>query len=36
MSLNYGGKFFYLDNGKWEFEFGPREQNVVKQMHDMI
>ena len=36
MSLNYGGQFFYLKNGKWEFEFGPEDQNVVKQMHDMI
>jgi ABC-type glycerol-3-phosphate transport system substrate-binding protein len=36
MSLNYGGQFFYLKNGKWEFQFGPKDQNVVKQMHDMI
>ena len=36
MSLNYGGQFFYLKNGKWQFEFGPKDQNVVKQMHDMI
>ena len=36
MSLNYGGQFFYLENGKWTFKFGPNDQNVVKQMHDMI
>ena len=36
MSLNYGGQFFYLENGKWVFKFGPKDQNVVKQMHDMI
>jgi multiple sugar transport system substrate-binding protein len=36
MALNYGGQFFYLDGGKWSFRWGPAEQNVVKQMHDMI
>ncbi len=36
MSLNYGGQFFYLENGKWAFKFGPNDQNVVRQMHDMI
>ena len=36
MSLNYGGQFFYLENGKWTFKFGPNDQNVIKQMHDMI
>jgi multiple sugar transport system substrate-binding protein len=36
LSLNYGGQFFYLDNGKWTFKFGPNDQNVVRQMHDMI
>ena len=36
MSLNYGGQFFYLENGKWTFKFGPNDQNVVRQMHDMI
>lgn len=36
MSLNYGGHFFYLEGGKWAFKFGPNDQNVVKQMHDMI
>ena len=36
MSLNYGGQYFYLKNGKWQFEFGAKDQNVVRQMHDMI
>jgi ABC-type glycerol-3-phosphate transport system substrate-binding protein len=36
MALNYGGQFFYLDKGKWTFRWGAAEQNVVKQMHDMI
>jgi multiple sugar transport system substrate-binding protein len=36
MSLNYGGQFFYLEKGKWEFKWGAAEQNVVRQMHDMI
>jgi ABC-type glycerol-3-phosphate transport system substrate-binding protein len=36
LSLNYGGQFFYLDKGKWTFRFGPNDQNVVRQMHDMI
>ena len=36
MALNYGGQFFYLENGKWAFKWGAAEQNVVKQMHDMI
>ena len=36
MSLNYGGQFFYLENGKWTFKFGPNDQNVIRQMHDMI
>jgi multiple sugar transport system substrate-binding protein len=36
MSLNYGGQYFYLENGKWTFKFGPNDQNVVRQMHDMI
>jgi multiple sugar transport system substrate-binding protein len=36
MSLNYGGQFFYLENGKWTFKFGPNDQNVIHQMHDMI
>lgn len=36
MSLNYGGQFFYLENGKWTFRFGPNDQNVIRQMRDMI
>jgi multiple sugar transport system substrate-binding protein len=36
MSLNFGGHYFYLDGGKWNFRWGPAEQAVVKHMHDMI
>ncbi|MBA3429387.1 MAG: sugar ABC transporter substrate-binding protein [Actinobacteria bacterium] len=36
MSLNYGGQFFYLEKGRWEFKFGPNDQNVVRQMRNMI
>jgi multiple sugar transport system substrate-binding protein len=36
MALNYGGQFFYLQNGKWAFRWGAAEQNVVRQLHDMI
>jgi multiple sugar transport system substrate-binding protein len=36
MSLNYGGQFFYLEGGRWQFKWGAGEQNVVRQMHDMI
>ena len=36
MSLNYGGQFNYLEKGKWIFRCGAAEQNVVRQMHDMI
>lgn len=36
MSLNYGGQFFYLKDGRWVFNWGPNEKNVVQQMHDMI
>jgi ABC-type glycerol-3-phosphate transport system substrate-binding protein len=36
MALNYGGQYFYLQGGKWNFRHGPAEQAVVKHMHDMI
>ena len=36
MALNFGGQYFYLEGGKWNFRHGAAEQNVVKQMHDMI
>jgi multiple sugar transport system substrate-binding protein len=36
LALNYGGQFFYLEKGKWTFKFGPDDQNVVRQMRDMI
>jgi multiple sugar transport system substrate-binding protein len=36
LALNYGGQFFYLDNGKWTFKWNGQDQNVIRQMHDMI
>ena len=36
MALNFGGQYFYLEGGKWNFRHGPAEQAVVKHMHDMI
>ena len=36
MALNYGGQYFYLENGKWNFKHGAAEQAVVKNIHDMI
>ena len=36
MALNYGGQYFYLENGKWNFKHGAAEQAVVKKIHDMI
>ena len=36
MSLNYGGQYFYLQKGKWQFKWGAGEQTVVRHMHDMI
>ena len=36
MALNYGGQYFYLEGGKWNFRHGAAEQAVVKHMHDMI
>ena len=36
LALNYGGQYFYLVNGKWAFRWGAPEQNVVRQMRDMI
>jgi multiple sugar transport system substrate-binding protein len=36
MALNYGGQYFYLQNGRWVFRWGAAEQNVVRQLHDMI
>jgi multiple sugar transport system substrate-binding protein len=36
MALNFGGQYFYLEDGKWNFRHGPAEQAVVKNMHDMI
>ena len=36
MAINYGGQYFYLRGGKWTFRHGAAEQNVVRQIHDMI
>jgi ABC-type glycerol-3-phosphate transport system substrate-binding protein len=36
MSLNYGGQYFYLENGKWAFRWGAGEQAVARNIHDMI
>ncbi len=36
MSLNYGGQHFYLERGRWQFKWGPNDQNVARQIHDMI
>jgi multiple sugar transport system substrate-binding protein len=36
MALNFGGQYFYLEDGKWNFRHGAAEQAVVKHMHDMI
>jgi ABC-type glycerol-3-phosphate transport system substrate-binding protein len=36
MSLNFGGQYFYLEGGKWNFRFGAAEQAVVRTIHDMI
>ena len=36
MSLNFGGQYFYLEGGKWNFRWGAAEQAVVRNIHDMI
>jgi multiple sugar transport system substrate-binding protein len=36
VSLNWGGQWNYLENGKWVLKFGPNEQAILKLMHDMI
>jgi ABC-type glycerol-3-phosphate transport system substrate-binding protein len=36
VSLNWGGHWFYLENGKWNFKFGPGEQRGPQTIHDMI
>ena len=36
LSLNYGGKFFYTENGKTEVRVGDAEKAVPKRIHDMI
>ena len=36
MSLNFGGQYFYLENGKWNFRWGRPSRPSSRQMHDMI
>jgi len=36
MSLNFGGQYFYLEGGKWNFRWGAAEQAVARNIHDMI
>ena len=36
MSLNFGGQYFYLEGGKWNFRWGPAEQAVARNIHDMM
>jgi ABC-type glycerol-3-phosphate transport system substrate-binding protein len=36
MSLNFGGQYFYLEGGKWNFRWGAAEQAVVRNIHDMM
>jgi ABC-type glycerol-3-phosphate transport system substrate-binding protein len=36
MALNYGGKFFYTDNGQTSVQFNAAEQQVPETIHNMI
>jgi multiple sugar transport system substrate-binding protein len=36
MALNYGGKFFYTEQGNTFFKFGAAEQAIPRTIHDMI
>lgn len=36
MALNFGGQYFYLEGGKWNFRHGAAEQAVVRNIRDMI
>ncbi len=36
MSLNFGGQYAYLENGKWVMKFGAAEQTVPQTIHDMV
>lgn len=36
MALNYGGKFFYTDNGQTTVQFNAAEQQVPETIHNMI
>jgi multiple sugar transport system substrate-binding protein len=36
LSLNWGGQWNYLVNGKWELKVGSAEQQILKIMHNMV
>jgi ABC-type glycerol-3-phosphate transport system substrate-binding protein len=36
LSLNWGGQWNYLDNGRWTLKVGANEQQILKIMHDMV
>jgi ABC-type glycerol-3-phosphate transport system substrate-binding protein len=36
LSLNWGGQWNYLENGKWQLKVGNGETALLKLMHDMI
>jgi multiple sugar transport system substrate-binding protein len=36
MALNFGGKFFYTEQGNTVFKFGAAEQAIPRTIHDMI
>jgi multiple sugar transport system substrate-binding protein len=36
LSLNWGGQWNYLENGRWTLKVGAGEQQILKIMHDMV
>jgi multiple sugar transport system substrate-binding protein len=36
LSLNWGGQWTYLENGRWVLKVGAGEQPILKIMHDMV
>jgi multiple sugar transport system substrate-binding protein len=36
VSLNWGGQWNYLENGKWTLKVGSGEQTTLRTMHDML
>jgi multiple sugar transport system substrate-binding protein len=36
LSLNWGGQWNYLDNGRWVLKVGDAEQQILKIMHSMV